>query len=209
MYEILEINHLKKSGTNTDIDPTCFDNNIHIRLKTFKEGDMINGLESKLILVVQFLLTRFIKNFPSYKIDFAVKDNSESTKKYIFSKYINEFKITDEYQALINALSVHICFTDILIKPVYSKKVILDKKSQLGNLFDLFEADYEETVFSDFIDTMIRDNSLKSFLFDNRKSLLLIEAKEDTSNKKYENKAVRKLEKELLKNNNFSEEKLW
>ena len=202
MKEVLVIRRVKTqhNGCNLSYDPTCFDKNIHIRLKKYDGDELIAGFEQKLIFTIEHLLQKFIKTFPSYSVDFNIKDDSDATKNYIFSKYINEFKQTDQYKSIRDELYGLINFDDIVIKPVYSKKETITKESQFGNILDIVDIDLNDLV--EF------NNSIRSFLLDDSISLLLTEV-EDNLNEKYLNRNARKLSKQILKDNGYQENKLW
>lgn len=205
MAELLLVTRLKTQVNNVDFnyEPTCFDKNIHIRLKMYEEGDVISGLESKLTFLVEYFLQLFIKEFPSYKVDFKLKDNSESIKEYIFSKYINEFKQNSAvYKLLCSELGKLINFEQILIKPVYSKKITTTKMTQFGNILDVID----ENVMTKLPFNIY---SITSFLLNDSLSLIISEDIADNPNEKYLNRSARKLEKQIKKANGYQENKLW
>ena len=205
MAELLLVTRLKTQANNVDFnyEPTCFDKNIHIRLKMYEEGDVISGLESKLTFLVEYFLQLFIKEFPSYKVDFKLKDDSESVKEYIFSKYINEFKQNSAvYKLLCSELGKLINFEQILIKPVYSKKITTTKMTQFGNILDVID----ENVMTKLPFNIY---SITSFLLNDSLSLIISEDIADNPNEKYLNRSARKLEKQIKKANGYQENKLW
>ena len=207
MKEVLLIKRIKKDEVfNLRYDPTCFDHNIHIRLKKYSGNELVAGLEQKLIFVVEYFLIKFIKSFPSYSVDFNMKDESDATRKYIFSKYINEFKQSEVFNAIKNDLNVVVDFDDIVIKPLYSKKETFTKESQFGNILDVVDLDISS--LDEFVSKVTQSASIKAFLLDDSVSLLLSEV-EDNLNEKYINKNARKLSKEILKDNGYQENKLW
>lgn len=210
MKELLVVKRLKTfhNVNNFNYEPTCFDRNIHVRLRTYDEGDVISGLEAKLAFTLEYFLHLFIKSFPSYKVDFKVKDDSDSTKQYIFSKYINEFKQSDIYKQLCVELSKMINFEQILIKPVYSKKFVTTKMTQFGNILDIVDSDLGKSL-SDFVDNVMESGSINTFLLNDSISLVISEEVSDNPNEKYLNRSVRKLEKQLQKSNGYQENKLW
>lgn len=209
MKEVLLISQVRKDiSSQNNYDPTCFDKNIHIRLRNYKEDDVISGLEDKLSFVLSYFIQKFIKSFPSYSIDFNIKDDSEATKNYIFSKYINEFKQSDIYREIVSQLQTVIDFKDIVIKPLYSKKFTTTKVSQFGNLTEVIGDNFLGNTLSEFI-SLVRCESIKSFLNVNSLSLMITEYSEEDPNEKYISKNTRKIEKELKKSNGYHESKLW
>lgn len=209
MKEVLLISQIRKDiSPQNNYDPTCFDKNIHIRLRNYKEDDVISGLEDKLSFVLSYFIQKFIKSFPSYSIDFNIKDDSEATKNYIFSKYINEFKQSDIYREIVSQLQTVIDFKDIVIKPLYSKKFTTTKVSQFGNLTEVIGDNFLGNTLSEFI-SLVRCESIKGFLSVNSLSLMITEYSEEDPNEKYISKNTRKIEKELKKSNGYHESKLW
>lgn len=209
MKEVLLISQIRKDiSPQNNYDPTCFDKNIHIRLRNYKEDDVISGLEDKLSFVLSYFIQKFIKSFPSYSIDFNIKDDSEATKNYIFSKYINEFKQSNIYREIVSQLQTVIDFKDIVIKPLYSKKFTTTKVSQFGNLTEVIGDNFLGNTLSEFI-SLFRCESIKSFLNVNSLSLMITEYSEEDPNEKYISKNTRKIEKELKKSNGYHESKLW
>ena len=209
MKEVLLISQIRKDRSlQNSYDPTCFDKNIHIRLRNYKEDDIISGLEDKLSFVLSYFIQKFIKSFPSYSIDFNIKDDSEATKNYIFSKYINEFKQSNIYKEIVSQLQTVIDFKDIVIKPLYSKKFTTTKVSQFGNLTEVIGDDFLGNNLSEFI-SLVRCESIKGFLNVNSLSLMITEYTEEDPNEKYISKNTRKIEKELKKSNGYHESKLW
>ena len=201
MKEVLLISQIRKDRSlQNSYDPTCFDKNIHIRLRNYKEDDIISGLEDKLSFVLSYFIQKFIKSFPSYSIDFNIKDDSEATKNYIFSKYINEFKQSNIYKEIVSQLQTVIDFKDIVIKPLYSKKFTTTKVSQFGNLTEVIGDDFLGNNLSEFI-SLVRCESIKGFLNVNSLSLMITEYPEEDPNEKYISKNTRKIEKELKKSN--------
>ena len=212
MKELLLVKSIKRQwdGMNLSYDPKCFDNNLHIRLKNFKVGDVIAGFESKLAFTLGYFLNLFIKTFPSASIDFAIPDNSEAIKQYIFSKYVNEFKQTPTFKALVTRLSTVIDFNDILIKPLYSKKAATTKMSQFGNVVNIIGDELLSNDLEKFTTELINKTSIENFLLDDSISLLITEIEEDKDIKeKYLNKNARKIAKELKKDNGYQQNKLW
>lgn len=210
MKEVLLIKRVKNQfdGFNLAYDPTCFDHNLHIRLKKYVGDELIAGFEQKLIFLVEYFLQKFMKSFSSYSVDFNIKDESDATKKYIFSKYINEFKQSNIYKQIVDDLSKIIDFEDIVIKSAYSKKESFTKESQFGNIQDILEKDsFNESDIDSFCNRF-NCSSVRSFLLDDSISLLLTEV-EDNLNEKYINKNARKIEREIKKGNNYQESKLW
>lgn len=209
MKEVLLISQIRKDiSPQNNYDPTCFDKNIHIRLRNYKADDVISGLEDKLSFVLSYFIQKFIKSFPSYSIDFNIKDDSEATKNYIFSKYINEFKQSNIYREIVSQLQTVIDFKDIVIKPLYSKKFTTTKVSQFGNLTEVIGDDFLGNNLSEFI-SLVRCESIKGFLNVNSLSLMITEYSEEDPNEKYISKNTRKIEKELKKSNGYHESKLW
>lgn len=209
MKEVLLISQIRKdTSLQNNYDPTCFDKNIHIRLRNYKEDDVISGLEDKLSFVLSYFIQKFIKSFPSYSIDFNIKDDSEATKNYIFSKYINEFKQSNIYREIVSQLQTVIDFKDIVIKPLYSKKFTTTKVSQFGNLTEVIGDNFLGNNLSEFI-SLVRCESIKGFLNVNSLSLMITEYSEEDPNEKYISKNTRKIEKELKKSNGYHESKLW
>ena len=209
MKEVLLISQIRNDiSPRNNYDPTCFDKNIHIRLRNYKEDDVISGLEDKLSFVLSYFIQKFIKSFPSYSIDFNIKDDSEATKNYIFSKYINEFKQSDIYREIVSQLQTVIDFKDIVIKPLYSKKFTTTKVSQFGNLTEVIGDNFLGNTLSEFI-SLVRCESIKGFLSVNSLSLMITEYSEEDPNEKYISKNTRKIEKELKKSNGYHESKLW
>lgn len=210
MKEVLFIKRTKKSNQDYKItfDPRCFDNNLHIRLKKYKGDELISGFEQKLIFTIEYLLANFIKRFPSYSVDFKVKDDSEEVKNYIFSKYVNEFKQSHEYKMLKKDLGTVIDFTDIVIRPLYSKKEIYTKESQFGNILDFAETNTSENSLTYFISKYTDVKTIKAFLLDDSISLLLTDVDENV-NEKYIAKNARKLTREIKKANGYKESQLW
>ena len=218
MKEVLLIKRLKNGldSRECSYDPTCFDHNIHIRLKTYKGDELIAGFEQKLIFVIEYFLHRFIRSFTTYTIDFKkLDDNSEATKKYIFLKYINEFKQSPAYLMIKKDLKNYIDFDDIVIKGTYSKKEISTKESQFGNIFDIIDENFITNNHDSTVDVNIFLNkfdvsysNFANLLLDDSISLLFSEV-EDNLNEKYLNKNARKLAKDIASNGGFEESKLW
>lgn len=210
MKEILLITNIKNknNGLNNTYDPTCFDNKIHIRLRNFESSDVIAGFESKLTFTLEYFLALFIKSFPSYSVDFNIKDNNDATKQYIFSKYINEFKQSDAFKEIYNDLNTVVDFIDIDIKPLYSKKFQTTKVSQFGNILDIVDENLLTNNVRDFTNSFNKE-SIKSFILDDSVSLLITEVNEDNPNEKYLNKNARKIAREIKKGNGYQENKLW
>lgn len=204
-------NNSDTSEKSLSFDPTCFDHNLHIRLKKYKSDDLIAGFEQKLTFVIEYYLNKFIRSFPQYTVDFSNSedDNSEAVrnafKNYIFSKYINEFKQSEEYIEIVRQLRKFIDFNDIVIKPVYSKKDTMTKKSQFGNILDYITENANPFVKLRNVNpaNMIIDDSI-SYLITNVEML-----ESNNLNAKYLNKNVKKLSREFLKSNGYQENKLW
>lgn len=212
MKELLLVKNIRKQrdGLNLSYDPRCFDSNLHIRLKTFKMGDVIAGFEDKLAFTLGYFIPLFIKKFPSYSVDFNIKDESDSTKNYIFSKYINEFKQSELFKELINKLSSKIAFDDIIIKPVYSKKFETTKLNQFGNVLEVVDENILGSDLDKFTEELNHYKSIESFLLDDSTSLFLSEVDEsDVLNEKYLNRNARKIARDIKKNNGYKENTLW
>jgi len=176
----------------------CYDNKIHIRLRDFNKEEFLVGFEKKL----SYLL--------SYLINYAYipKLIGRHTDKEILEGFFE----SDDMVRLIDFLKLHyadeIEFKGLVIKPVYKKNQ--KNYKPFGNNDAKFFPDYIKSVSSELGELISFLNMLELQLYNylfNDNYIIWVHEKDFTANKKFDNKKLKKLNKQNDKTSNIVE--LW
>ena len=169
---------------NDDLNFICFDHKVHVRLRDYEKVGVVAGFEKKLSYLLSYLL-----NF-SYLPSIL---NSDLDSDKILKAFLNSEDVRIINKCIFTSIP-NLSFNGIKIYKNYNKK---QNKKDFGELREtLFPVNLNELniittgSLKFFLESINLD--LKSYLFDDRYSIIFHKASDKDINEKFENKKLRK-----------------